>query len=295
MFSRWLIYINEMYPPLSRLIFSIVFASSVLVAQDRFSDIRFSWPTFFMSSLFMFCYLLFYRIFDEFKDYEVDLKFFPHRPLPSGKVFKNDLLILGAILIGLSFGVQLVFFFHSWCSLLLLFIFTVLMMKNFFAWNLIANNRLLAFFTHSPITFLLVFNILNLRNFAETNITTFDLLLILVWHYIPGCVFEFCRKTRSPNEEVETYQTYSTILGPRQSISVAIFFIFLQLCLAPFYLIHGSYFPILFPAFILVILFLIKDLFRFWLDPRMGSQKLLSIAERYALVTIGLPLIGFIF
>nr|WP_300816049.1 hypothetical protein [uncultured Acetatifactor sp.] len=49
------------------------------------------------------------RIADDFKDYELDCRLFAHRPLPSGRVNKKELVIFVSILIGVTVLLNLFF------------------------------------------------------------------------------------------------------------------------------------------------------------------------------------------
>ena len=60
-------------------------------------------------SFTVFSFLLWLRIADDFKDYELDKRLFAFRPLPSGRVTKTDLRIFATILI--SFTLLLNFLF----------------------------------------------------------------------------------------------------------------------------------------------------------------------------------------
>ena len=42
----------------------------------------------------VFAFLMWLRIADDLKDYETDMRLFPDRPLPSGRVTKKDIVIV---------------------------------------------------------------------------------------------------------------------------------------------------------------------------------------------------------
>ena len=63
----------------------------------------------------IFSFLLWLRIADDFKDYELDCRLFATRPLPSGRVHKKDLRIFAAILIGVTILINILFIFIYAC------------------------------------------------------------------------------------------------------------------------------------------------------------------------------------
>jgi 4-hydroxybenzoate polyprenyltransferase len=219
MAKRLWTYLAEMYPLSSWLgtflsglmVYAIIFRLHGLTLQiDR-------WVVASCFSLCLFSLLL--RVMDEFKDYEDDKKNFPHRPLPSGKVLHKDLKVLGWSCVGLSLLLS------SWsletlalASLVL--IYSVLMLKWFFAEKQMRRSLPLAFFSHHPIVIYHFFYLL----VGASILGEFDdiPLMLLV---IPLCLmmtnWEIARKIRKPQDESE-YTTYSKIWGPRKAVLVAI-------------------------------------------------------------------------
>jgi dimethylallyltranstransferase len=57
----------------------------------------------------VFSFLMWLRIADDFKDYELDCRLFATRPLPSGRVHKKDLRIFAAVLIGVTLLINILF------------------------------------------------------------------------------------------------------------------------------------------------------------------------------------------
>lgn len=220
MFKRLLVYLNEMFP-ITAFVGSVISAVAVELVYLRLYDVKGSWNLqLFLPGLVLTFISLLIRIMDEFKDYEDDLKNFPDRPLPSGKVEKRDLKFLG------GFCVFMVLFLSSTSGTLLVWafitlIFTGLMLKWFFIEDIMRKNLPLAFITHHPIVlFNFIYLILACQQMNPAVGSE-------KWHYIlPLCLiytnWEVMRKIRAPEQETQ-YTTYSKIMGPRPAILTALF------------------------------------------------------------------------
>jgi 4-hydroxybenzoate polyprenyltransferase len=209
-----------------------------------------------ISSTTLLLSLLFYRVSDEFKDEETDKEFFPDRPFPSGKVKRQDLIFL---LYFSAIGMLAINLF-ALSSLLYgigLIAFCLLMGKWFFMEKYIADNRLMAFLTHSPVS--IVMHLYVAAVFCLNNgillYNKQNLLLILILS-LPGFNWEVFRKTFT--SERVGYQTYSSLLGYKRALALGnvftilifslLFFIDLHysikyflITLTGLYLVYGSY------------------------------------------------------
>lgn len=223
------------------------------------------------------------RIMDEFKDYQDDLKHFPTRPLPSGRVLKKDLLVLGGICVAGIFILSLRTFNLFMWGVFTLF-YTYLMLKWFFVEQKMRKSLPLALVSHHPIV---------LINFLYLIIACMDfyegVTLAYVGYVLPLCLiftnWEISRKIREPGKETQ-YVTYSKIWGARRATKVALalqaivvismFFIFNSLN-SP-YVLRG--------AFIICEFFLIKPYVKFGLSLELDTP-LKQFAETNILTVIG--------
>ncbi len=234
MLARWGIYILEMYQPLTRLIFASLSSASIGI----YLWIHFQAPALFETRLWgqgilsMMLILLYYRICDEFKDRDTDAQFFPQRPLPSGRVKYTDLTILkhSASLAGLALnliwptalGAYLLVYGYAW------------LMGRWFFWPPMADKRLIAFVTHSPIAFWGYFYLYHLFGNASDPAGLPIAWGFLLWIAWPGMIWELARKTRAPENEQAGYQTYSVILGARGAAAMTLIFVALQAALSAY-------------------------------------------------------------
>jgi 4-hydroxybenzoate polyprenyltransferase len=219
MLKRIGIYLNEMFPA-SAIIGSILTAVAVQLVYLRLYDLRpESVLPLIVPALVLTFVSLLIRIMDEFKDYQDDLTNFPMRPLPSGRVFKKDLVALG------FFCVFCVIFLSLTSTKLLIWAlltlgFAFLMLKWFFIEDIMRKNLPLAFVTHHPIV---LFNFVYLL-IACTHVDP-AIDFVKAVYILPICLiftnWEIVRKVRAPEQETG-YTTYSKIFGPRPAIVIAL-------------------------------------------------------------------------
>jgi 4-hydroxybenzoate polyprenyltransferase len=237
-------------------------------------------------------YMWYWRVTDELKDYETDKRVFPERPVPAGRVKIADikalavgvviaLVVLNAKLWNVAFG-----------YFLFVLVYIVLMSKWFFAEKLVANNRMVAFVTHSPTTIFANYYLIAI--FCNDNhlpVFTRSSLLTVLWICLPLFAAEFARKTYPPSQEVDGYQTYSAMIGYRNSALVALAFVLLQLMLSIWLQMHYAFHATLVVS--AVVLFLVYALITVvfigrpdkYFKPFVGYSGLYTLLIYIALMT----------
>lgn len=218
--SRLRGYVVEMYPlhvnvPYSFMLFFGYYL--LLQAVYEFRPLLFTVES-VLGAFTLAGFTLLLRVFDEFKDYEHDRLLFPHRPLPSGRVTKRDLEILGWTLVAVMTALNL-FLGKGLAGYLILMAFGFLMLKFFFLPDLHRGSLLLTLATHNPVAFfthLYVFTVFMQDHRIEvTDVRPGAIFGILMFW---GLIFawETGRKIRSPEEE-DDYVTYSRVFGTRRA------------------------------------------------------------------------------
>src|SRR4029453_5562647 len=133
MLRRWLLYLNEVFLPVSRTLVSLILVVGIQWLYQAMlgrAPLLLTWDV-VPAVLTLVLILLYYRVQDEFKDAETDRKFFPHRPVPSGRVSVHDLTVLMwttfvvLIVMNVAWGLVIVPF-------AVLFVFALFMHKWFF-------------------------------------------------------------------------------------------------------------------------------------------------------------------
>lgn len=219
MLKRLNIYFKEMFPLLPRLALGfIVFGEIYFIILLNSGVKAFSLGVQELIGGFtVFSFLLWLRIADDFKDYQLDCRLFAHRPLPSGRVTKRDLRIFAAVLIALTAVLNLLFM-NNILFFLLLYFYGTLMALWFFQKHKIAKSLPLALVTHNPVQLILNLYIISFTcikyNLPAFTLTNFLAAFTL---YFPALIWEISRKIRAPRDETE-YVTYSKLFGIKKPV-----------------------------------------------------------------------------
>lgn len=215
MIRRLNIYLNEMYPVIPRLIlgfimfFEIYFL--VILTNGSAKGLHINSQE-IIGAVTVFGFLLSLRIADEFKDYKTDLIMFPERAYPSGRVKRNDLIILLTVVCVVLITLNLIFM-NNVIYFAILVGYGIAMSVWFFSKTKIQKNLPLALITHNPIQLILNLYIISFTCIKyNVNIFTFNNMVILLTLYFPGLIWEISRKTRAPKDEND-YTTYSKLFG----------------------------------------------------------------------------------
>lgn len=214
MLKRLNIYLNEMYPAIPRLILSFVMFFEIyllVILTNKMDGVHINQQE-IIGAITVFGFLLSLRIADEFKDYEVDMRLFPTRPYPSGRVKKSDLIILLTVVCVIIIALNLLFM-NNLLYFAILMLYGLAMSLWFFSKYKIQKSLPLALITHNPIQLILNLYIISFACIKyNLNIFTFNNMLILLTLYFPGLIWEVSRKTRAPKDEND-YTTYSKLFG----------------------------------------------------------------------------------
>lgn len=165
----------------------------------------------------VFGFLLLLRIADDFKDYKTDLKLFPQRPLPSGRVTKRDLVIVLVVDVAVMVILN-IFFMNNIYYFLFLMLYGTLMSLWFFSRKILQKSLPLALVTHNPIQLVINLYIISFTCLKYgVPLISYANVLILFSLYFDGLVWEIGRKIRAPKDETE-YTTYSKLFGYKKPV-----------------------------------------------------------------------------
>lgn len=223
MLKRLSIYFKEMYPPLSRLFVSLLIFLQVYFLLLLNHDVnQFSFDRReAIGIVTIFVFLLLLRIADDFKDFKTDQVNFPTRALPSGKVFRRDLVVVIVIAIALVAVLNLRFMSNiGW--FIFLFTYGALMSVWFFQRFRIQPNLLLALITHNPVQFILNFYVISfVVDKYDLPFWSWQSVLVAFTMYFPVLFWEVSRKIRAEADET-AYNTYSKVMGINRSIRLVV-------------------------------------------------------------------------
>lgn len=218
MLKRLHIYFKEMYPIIPRLILGwIIFGEIYFIVLLNSGVTRFQIGVQeIIGGFTVFSFLLWLRIADDFKDYELDCRLFAHRPLPSGRVKKKDLAVFVSILIAVTVALNVIFMNNFW-FFLFLYVYGTLMSLWFFHKKKIQKSLPLALVTHNPVQMIMNVYIISFTC-IKYGLSAFTLTNFLAaWTlYFPALIWEVSRKIRAPKDETE-YVTYSKLFGYKKS------------------------------------------------------------------------------
>ena len=134
--KRFLSYIYERFNLVTYPLFILaIFFSAIALANVKFSLV------FLLLPILLFLYFLRIRIYDDIKDYKIDVKLRPNRPLPRGLVNKRELLILTWILLIIELIIILILSLNLLIFYLLVVFFTLITYREFFIGNFLRKNR----------------------------------------------------------------------------------------------------------------------------------------------------------
>lgn len=218
MLKRLNIYFKEMYPIIPRLVLGFIIFMEIyfiVLLNNGITEFDITVSE-FIGGFTVFSFLLWLRIADDFKDYELDCRLFSSRPLPSGRVKKKDLAIFVSLLIALTVILNIVFM-NNFGFFLFLYIYGTLMSLWFFSKKKIQKSLPLALVTHNPVQMIMNIYIISFTC-IKYNLSAFTLTNFLAaWTlYFPALIWEISRKIKAPEEETE-YVTYSKLFGYKKA------------------------------------------------------------------------------
>lgn len=218
MLKRLRIYFKERYPLLARFILGcIVFLEIhfIILLNNNIRSFKLGVQE-IVGAYTVFAFLMWLRIADDLKDYETDLRLFPDRPLPSGRVTKKDIVVI-CIIFQLVAVVLNLIFMNNFLFFCVLYAYGYLMSKWFFRRKVIQPSLPLALITHNPVQmfvniYIISFTVIKYDLKGVTLIT----ILALWTLYFPALIWEVSRKIRAPKDEND-YTTYSKLFGYKKS------------------------------------------------------------------------------
>jgi len=218
-------YLAEMYPLPSRLALAALTYFGVVSFLGRIHGVsKFTSPYFaFVGIASLFFLMLIIRLMDELKDKEIDRALFPHRPLPSGRIFEADIAAT-IVVVSCIYLLTNLIAGSFWIAFFILG-YACLMFKHFFIPELLRKNLLLTVATHNPLVALMLLYVLALFfSVAPVPLERIDwqsILLLILMNWATVLAWEIARKIRCQEEE-SAYVTYSLIFGRRGAVLVAL-------------------------------------------------------------------------
>lgn len=218
MLKRLHVYFKERYPILPRLLLGLIIFGEIhfiVLLNEGVTKFNLGIQE-FVGAFTVFAFLMWLRIADDLKDFETDKKLFPDRPLPSGRVYKKDVMIVCTIVQAITLVLN-VLFMNNLLFFVILYIYGYLMSKWFFQRAKIQPSLPLALVTHNPVQMIVNIYIISFTvikyDIPAVTLTTCMALWTL---YFPALIWEVSRKIKAPKDEND-YTTYSKLFGYKKS------------------------------------------------------------------------------
>lgn len=215
--SRLRAWMNERFAPANALLFFILYLTTAAVSRAAAGVAVAVSLQDVLGCLVTWSFFLLLRVFDEHKDYELDCRNHPQRVLQSGLVTLAHLRALGAAALAVQVGWSL------WrdggvggvggtsIAWALMFAWTCLMGREFFVAEWLTRHLTWYAVSHMLVMPLIVWW---LAQMAQPGVTlTPALALLMALAFVSGFCFEITRKTRGPEEERDSVDSYSRIFG----------------------------------------------------------------------------------
>ncbi|MGB3850051.1 MAG: hypothetical protein WA958_08805 [Tunicatimonas sp.] len=215
--KNFVAYLQERFPPVNMLLFTILFftvysVSSLSPAAEHLHGLAWGGVVAVISFFFRL------RVFDEIKDYQIDTINHPQRVLQSGRVTLRQLIVVALV----GTAVELVWSVAMGPAALVAWLaavgYSLLMRYEFFVGRWLRKHLLLYAISHMLIMPLVIVWIWRAFNPALTH----GLGLLAALSLLAGFAFEVARKIHAPAAERSTVDSYSKAIGYRGSIALAL-------------------------------------------------------------------------
>lgn len=213
--QAWLQFTKERFDPASHIVMIVVFIAAHILVAKSMHPVFFGFADAFLLLIGVTAFYFKLRLYDEVKDYELDVVINKHRPLPRGLLNHKSMYrgMLVCILIELAafslHGVQ------SSLSIIVAIIYSLIMYKEFFIAEKIRPYLTTYALIHTIVTTLLSFAIFSFL----TKLSLWEILTTPAYfsfalaNWMLFNIFEFGRKTFATTEERKNVDTYSSLFG----------------------------------------------------------------------------------
>ncbi len=210
--GKWLTFTKERFKPLEYFPLIILFVGVNYLFSKNLSGLELGLLPVFLLGLATVLFFFRMRMFDEIKDYEVDLVINPTRPLARGLLKFPEVKF--AILISIILEISLVLFATSDLLPSLIYVFAVfyslLMYEEFFIGDWLRPRLTTYAMSHTIVVAFLGLALIS----ANLGMMTFQspaIPVFLLSHWFIFNLFEFARKTFDPGDEKKNVPSYSKI------------------------------------------------------------------------------------
>ncbi|MFP5520071.1 MAG: manganese transporter permease [Bdellovibrionia bacterium] len=212
--SKWLVFLKERFNPLQYIPTIAVFLAANALYISRSENLEITTLSVFLTFLMLTSFFLRMRLFDEIKDYEVDLKINPTRPLARGLITINEVKKAIVILLAAEALIAMALSPGTLVIWLVAALYSLLMYKEFFIGRWLRPHLTTYAITHTFVVNLLALLIMaGAAGFQWQDLHAYhEAFIAMNWCYFN--LFEFARKTFAATEERSGVDTYSSLFKP---------------------------------------------------------------------------------
>lgn len=223
---RFYAWVQERFPFSQGILFLVLYVAALFTGQamTNLKPLKFKFAD-VVGFLAVWGFFLMLRIFDEHKDFELDLENYPHRVLQSNLISLTHLKIACGFAISLQLGVSIWFdqgiglITFSWLAVML---WSALMAKEFFIGDWLNKRLFLYAFSHMLVMPLAVVWMAEMGASGRWPGPPIAVLGLIA--FCSGFAFELTRKNRAPEEERLSVDSYSRHFGVKGAAAmIAIF------------------------------------------------------------------------
>ncbi|MDX1694546.1 MAG: UbiA family prenyltransferase [Ketobacteraceae bacterium] len=255
--KRFFAWMDERFPAANSIVVIVLYLVCSAVARYSATGGEYTlYVTDLIGAFVTWSMFLLLRVFDEHKDYELDVKNYPERVLQSGLITLKHLKVVGALavlcqiawsfILGGGIAGPLV----AW---LIMIIWAGLMTAEFFCGEWLEKRLTLYALSHMAIMPLIIWWVVNL---AVPGLA-FDHMIgaLMTLAFVSGFCFEITRKTRGPEEERDTVDSYTKIYGVK-GCSMIILALLTAMAAIQFYMISHIVESHFITGYVLVLVFI---------------------------------------
>jgi len=269
-----LAYFNERFPLINMGLFAILFLTVSSVAHFFSFSIQNYLSNIIWGIVAVISFFFRLRVFDEIKDYKIDMINHPNRVLQSGRVKLNQLMFVSFIMFIPEIAWTI---FNGKTAILcwaVLLLYSLLMRYEFFVSKFLKTQLLLYAATHMLIMPLIILWVW--AAFSPDNLFVKPYFLLASLSFLSGFCFEIARKTHAPNAEITTIDSYSQTIGFMNAIKLILLFLSLGV-FVQFYLLNLI--NAVWWSFTLIALLFFSIAFIYFLSAKKFNEMFLRKAE----------------
>ena len=220
--QAWWQFTKERFEPISHLTMILVFIiAHILVARASMNLVA-TPMNFIILLIGVIAFYFKLRLYDEVKDYDLDVVINKTRPLPRGLLNHKDMYRGMIVCISIEAVCFALMGRESFVSITIAILYSLLMYKEFFIAEKIRPYLTTYALVHTIVTTLLsfaIFSFLTRLTILEV-IQTPSFLSFAMANWLLFNIFEFGRKTFASSEERQSVDTYSSLFGRTGAVTL---------------------------------------------------------------------------